>query len=122
MRLLSRSHPLIGWLKLQGRDYQRTLDKLLECRDRDDNPNHTGPTQEFIDWVWQEQLPRLAIDPFYVKQIRDEIDWKKQKIALLEQQIRAQSGSLQEEASCIAIERQKLQELLNADDHDGGSV
>ena len=120
MRLLSRSHPLIGWLKLQGRDYQRTLDKLLECRDRADDPEHSGPTQEFIDWVWQEQLPRLANDPFYMKQIAAEVDWKQQKIALLEQQIRAMAGSLQKEASCVATEREKLKELLNADDHDGG--
>lgn len=118
-RLLCRSHPLVGWLKLQGRDYQRTLDKLIECRDRDDNPEHSGPAPAFIDWVWTEQLPRLASDPFYRSQINDEIDRKGDRVLLLEQQITRQAGSLQEEARCIAIERLKLLELFD-DNRDGG--
>ena len=118
-RLLCRSHPLLGWLKLQARDYQITLDKLIECRDRDDNPEHSGPAPAFIAWVWQEQLSRLASDPFYQSQINSEIDRKGDRILLLEHQIKRQAGALQEEARCIAIERLKLLELFD-DNRDGG--
>ena len=118
-RLLCRSHPLLGWLKLQARDYQITLDKLIECRDKEDNPNNSGPAPAFIDWVWTEQLPRLASDVFYRSQISNEIDRKGDRVLLLEHQITRQAGSLQEEARCIAIERLKLLELFD-DNRDGG--
>ena len=111
-RLLCRAHPLVGWLRLRGRDYQQTLDMLLACRDRDTDPNTIGPAPEFIDWAWRDQLPRLVSDHFYRQQIADAADSKQQAIRGLEQRIRQQSGSLQEEASCLAIERQKLLELL----------
>lgn len=121
-RLLCRSHPLLGWLKLQGRDYQQTLDQLIKFRDLEDNPERSGPAPAFIDWVWDEQLPRLATDAFYRRQIADEIDSKGDKILRLQHQIKQQAGSLQEEAACLAIERLKLLELFNADDHDGGGA
>ena len=109
-RLLCRAHPLVGWLRLRGRDYQRTLDRLLLCRDP--VPTTNGPAPEFIEWVWRDQLPRLANDHFYRQQIADAADSKQKTIQGLEQRIRQQSGSLQEEAACLAIERQKLLELL----------
>jgi hypothetical protein len=108
-------------LKLQGRDYQQTLDQLIKFRDLEDNPENSGPAQAFIDWVWQQQLPRLIADPFYRKQFSDEIDAKGETILRLQHQIKQQAGSLQEEAACLAIERLKLLELFSADD-DGGGV
>lgn len=119
-RALCRSHPLLGWFKLKAHDYRITLDQLLRFRDLEDNPERSGPAPAFIDWVWDEQLPRLAADPFYRKQINDEIDSKGDKILRLQHQVKLQAGSLQEEASCIAIERQALINLFNDDDHDGG--
>ena len=119
-RLLCRAHPLVGWLRLRGRDYQQTLDMLLLCRDRDPDPTTNGPAPEFIEWVWRDQLPRLVNDPFYRQQIADAADSKQQTIRGLEQRIRQQSGSLQEEAACLAIEREKLLELLDQNDNGGG--
>lgn len=121
-RLLCRSHPLLGWLKLQGRDYQQTLDQLIKFRDLEDNPDNSGPAPAFIDWVWQEQLPRLVANPFYRRQVNDEIDAKGETILRLQHQIKQQAGSLQEEAACLAIERLKLLELFSTDDHDGGGT
>lgn len=120
-RLLCRSHPLLGWLKLQGRDYQQTLDQLIKFRDLEDNPENSGPAPAFVTWVWTEQLPRLISDPFYRKQISDELDSKQERILRLEHRIRQQSGALQEEAACLALERLRLLELFD-DDHDGGGA
>lgn len=121
-RLLCRSHPLLGWLKLQGRDYQQTLDQLIKFRDLENNPENSGPAPAFVTWVWQEQLPRLIADPFYRKQISDEIDSKQERILRLQHQIKQLAGSLQEEAAGIAVERLRLLELFNAADHDGGGT
>lgn len=121
-RLLCRSHPLLGWLKLEGRDYQSTLDKLIEERDREDNPENSGPAPAFIDWVWSQQLPVLAQRPFYRQQIMDAIDAKQDRINVLERQIKQVAGCLQEEASLIAIERLRLLEVLDGAEHDGGGA
>ena len=121
-RLLCRSHPTLGWLKMEAREWQQTLDQLIKFRDLEDNPENSGPAQAFIDWVWQQQLPRLIADPFYRKQINDEIDAKGETILCLQHQIKQTAGSMQEEAAGIAVERLKLLELFNAGDHDGGGA
>ncbi|QBE68378.1 hypothetical protein SynWH8101_0788 [Synechococcus sp. WH 8101] len=122
MRRLTRSHPLLGWLKLEGRDYQVTLDKLIEERDREDNPENSGPAPAFIEWVWGQQLPALAKRDFYKNQIMQAIDSKQDRINSLQEQIRRQAGALQEEAALIAIERLRLLEVLDGTEHDGGGA
>ena len=51
---VARSHPLLGWLRLDGHTYSRTLDLSLRERDRalELDRNHTGHAEGFIDWVW----------------------------------------------------------------------
>ncbi|QNG26987.1 hypothetical protein [Synechococcus sp. HK01-R] len=122
MRRLTRSHPLLGWLKLEGRDYQVTLDKLIEERDREDNPENSGPAPAFIEWVWHKQLPALVKSDFYKNQIMQAIDSKQERINALQEQIRRQAGALQEEAALIAIERLRLLEVLDGTEHDGGGA
>ena len=41
---VARAHPLLGWLRLDGRTYSRTLDQSLRERDRalELDRNHTG--------------------------------------------------------------------------------
>ena len=121
-RLLCRSHPTLGWLKMEAREWQQTLDQLIKFRDEEDSPQNSGPAPAFVTWVWEKQLPRLIADPFYRKQISDEIDAKGETILRLQHQIKQQAGSMQEEAAGIAVERLKLLELFSADDHDGGGA
>lgn len=112
MRIRTEQLAAENAFRLQGRDYQQTLDMLLSCRDRDPDPNTVGPSTEFIEWVWRDQIPRLAANPFYRQQIADAADAKERTIHALEQEIQRKAGSLQEEASCLAIEREKLLSLL----------
>ena len=59
---VGKSHPLLGWLRLDGATYSRTLDHSLRERDwaLEINPNHSGHADGFIDWVWTVQLPELC--------------------------------------------------------------
>ena len=59
---VARCHPLLGWLRLDGHTYSRTLDQSLRERDRalELDRNHTGHAEGFIDWVWTTQLPELV--------------------------------------------------------------
>ena len=54
---VARSHPLLGWLRLDGHTYSRTLDQSLRERDRalDLDRNHSGHAEGFVDWVWTTQ-------------------------------------------------------------------
>ena len=48
----AKSHPQLGWLRLQPSDYSRSLDHLLNFRDRDPDPSRTGPSPDYITWMW----------------------------------------------------------------------
>ena len=65
---VARAHPLLGWLRLDGRTYSRTLDQSLRERDRalELDRNHTGQAEGFVDWVWTTQLPELVRKDSYV--------------------------------------------------------
>ena len=59
---VAKCHPLLGWLRLDGQTYSRTLDQSLRERDRalELDRNHSGHAESFIDWVWTQQLPELC--------------------------------------------------------------
>lgn len=66
---VARSHPLLGWLRLDGHTYSRTLDQSLRERDRalELDRNHSGHAEGFVDWVWTTQLPELVRKASYCK-------------------------------------------------------
>ena len=117
-RLLSRSHHLVGWLHLQPRDYQKTFDRLIQFRDQEADESQTGFPENFINWVWQEQMPQLAQVPFYRHQIEEEAARKDRKIQSLQREIKQLAGTLQEEAHCLDLERSKLVQLIHGNQKD----
>ncbi len=70
---VARFHPLLGWLRLDGHGYFRTLDQSLRERDRalELDSNHSGHAEGFIDWVWTSQLPELVRKESYRQQVED---------------------------------------------------
>ena len=117
-RLLARSHHLVGWLHLQPWDYQQTFDRLIQFRDQEADENQTGFPENFINWVWQEQMPQLAQVPFYRRQIEEEAARKAHKVKALQREIKQLAGSLQEEAHCLDLERSKLVQLIDGNQKD----
>lgn len=65
----AKCHPQLGWLRLQPRDYSRSLDHLLNFRDLDPDPNRTGPSPDYIAWMWSVELPELMREQRYRDQI-----------------------------------------------------
>ena len=66
---VSKCHPQLGWLRLEARDYSRTMDRLLLERDKLADPNWTGPAPAYLAWVHGSELPELARNPYYRKQL-----------------------------------------------------
>ena len=111
---IGRSHRLLGWLRLDGDTYDRTL--WQSKRDHDlaveVDRNHSGHAESFVDWVWTVQFPGLCRNSNYRKQVEARCDELQAKSNRLSGEINAMVGSLLSEQSAVDSEREQLQALL----------
>ncbi len=111
---VSKAHPVAGWLRVEGRIYSATLDRILSDRDQQmlDDPSCSGLPPASRDWFWSTQLPALVSDP----KIRDQVLSRLAELAAsrqgIEDQIRLQAGSLIEQQAEIDTERALLEQVL----------
>ena len=108
----ARAHPQLGWLRLQARDYSRSLDRLLLERDKLNDPNHSGPAPAYLHWVTTEELPQLARHPFYQQQIQQHLQDLAPRGDALQRQIHQQAGALLEQQAAVELEHQHLAALV----------
>ena len=98
MSYIARCHPLCGWLRLQPGDYNRTMQELL--KQRDDylliKPDHSGPAPGYIQWVWDLELPQLALRPYYAAQIEQQVQELLVESATVEAEISPAAAALQQ--------------------------
>ena len=98
MSYIARCHPLCGWLRLQPGDYNRTMQELL--KQRDDylliKPDHSGPAPGYCAWVWDVELPQLALRPYYAAQIEQQVQELLLESATVESQIAPEAAALQQ--------------------------
>ena len=98
MSYIARCHPLCGWLRLQPGDYNRTMQELL--KQRDDylliKPDHSGPAPGYMQWVWDLELPQLALRPYYAAQIEQQVQELLVESATVEAEISPQAAALQQ--------------------------
>ena len=112
MSRLCKKHPIAGWLSLAGPDYRRTFDRLIQERDRLNDPTRSEPAPAYVDWVWREELPELARTPFYQHQFRDHLETLDDRITDLEDRIQRSAGQLQDQAARLSVERLRLLRAL----------
>ena len=108
--MLSRPHPIHGWIWLHPSDWRATLKRQIEERDRLDDPHHSGPPPRFVEWVEQKQLPQLAVK--YRKQFEQRIADLMLQLQNRQTEIERGRLDLQPEAAQLAKEITKLSELL----------
>jgi hypothetical protein len=112
MTRLAKSHPLVGWLAMTREDYRRTFDRLIQERDRLNDPEHVGPAPAFIDWCWNQDLPALASSMFYRNQLEQRMEHLDERTEILERRIRDLAGGVQLELKMVADEKVKLAKVL----------
>jgi hypothetical protein len=110
--MMCRPHPLRGWLHLQPADWRACLQRQIEERDRLGDPNHSGPAPEFVTWCDTVQMPSIAKQPHYAKQIADHIAGLQMKLSNLEQQISGGRLDLEPAAGLVRREIKWLSELV----------
>ncbi len=90
---VAKSHPQLGWLKLEGRDYSATMDRLITERDNDPDQQRAGPAPGFIDWMWREQLPALARQDRYRGQIQQHCEQLRRRSEAIGSEVHSLVGS-----------------------------
>lgn len=110
--MLSRPHPVHGWLYLAPPTWRETLDRSIRDRDAMNDVSHSGPAPAFLRWVAEEQMPALARNPRYRAQFGDRIVELELKRANLEQQITEGRQDLEPAAGMVRREMRWLQGLL----------
>lgn len=111
---VSKGHPVANWLRVEGRIYSATLDRILSDRDQQmlDDPSCSGLPPASRDWFWSQQLPALVNDP----KIRDQVLERQAALAAsriaIEDQIRQQAGALIEQQGEIDDELALLEQVL----------
>ena len=109
---VAKCHPQLGWLRLQARDYSRSLDHLLNFRDRDPDQNRTGPSPEYINWMWSVELPELMQRPEVRVFAQERIAELRAKSAEIRQTIQRQVGSMEAEAADAEAEAERILGVL----------
>jgi hypothetical protein len=113
--MLSRPHPIHGWLYLQPADWRATLQRQIEERDRLNDPHHSGPAPAFLTWVAEQQLPALARHQHYRNQFHDRIAELQLRLANLQKQIDGGRLDLEPMAGITRREIRELQDLMSAE-------
>jgi hypothetical protein len=110
----SKAHQIAGWLRVEGRVYSATLDRILNDRDKQmlDNPNCSGLPPASREWFWSTQLPALVSDP----KIRDQVLARAAELSAMQQaidrQVQQQAGALLAQQAEIAAELALLEQVL----------
>ena len=117
MSYIARCHPLCGWLRLQPGDYNRTMQELL--KQRDDylliKPDHSGPAPGYIQWVWDVELPQLALRPYYAAQIESQVQELLVESATVEAEISPAAAALQRRLDELALQVDVLEAAIGHD-------
>jgi hypothetical protein len=111
---VSKAHPVAGWLRVEGRIYSATLDRILNDRDQQmlDDPSCSGLPPASRDWFWSTQLPALVSDPKIRQQMLERQAALATSRIAIEDQIRQQAGALIEQQGEIDAELAMLEQVL----------
>ena len=111
--MLSRPHPAAGWLYLHPNDWRRSLNRSLEERDKQNDPQWVGHSPAYIAWVWDTELPELMKHQRYQSQLQEHLQRLTRDLARVMASISDGHLHLQPQADAITAEIAQLEELLN---------
>ena len=112
--MISRKHPCANWLLLPSHEHRRALDRVLDFRDKDPNPNASGLPPAAVDYFWQEELPALLTRPYIRQLAQEHIAMLNAKAADLRHRIEVQAGGMQREAEAAEAEAARITAAMEA--------
>ena len=112
---ISRKHPVANWLLLPPGDCRRALDRVLDFRDKQADPNASGMPKEAITWFYETELPRLCMRPDVRLQVEQHIQELLQQAASVEAEISPQAAALQQRLDDLAAQVDILEAVIGHD-------
>ena len=112
---ISRMHPCANWLRLPPHETRRALDKVLDFRDKQADPNASGMPPAALEWFYSEELPRLALRPDVRAQVTARIEELLQQSASVESQIAPEAAALQQRLDDLAEQVDVLESIIGHD-------
>jgi len=115
MASIARKHPICNWLMLPAHEQRRALDKVLDFRDKSENPMESGMPPAAIQWFYSEELPRLCTRPDVQVQVEAHIQELLQQAATVEAEISPQAAALQQRLDEITAKVDILETIIGHD-------
>ena len=112
MASIARKHPICNWLMLPAHEQKRALDKVLDFRDKSENPMESGMPPEAIQWFFSEELPRLCTRPDVRIQVETRIQELLGQAATIESEYSPQQLTLQRRLDELTLQVDILIEAL----------
>ena len=110
---VAKCHPQLGWLRLEAREYSTSLNNLLEFRDKDPDQSRSGPSPDYITWMWTEELPGLMRKQRYRDQLTAHCAELAHRSEAIGADIQKMVGSKLEEQAAADELRAQLTALLD---------
>ena len=112
---ISRKHPVANWLLLPAHETRRALDRVLDFRDKQADPNASGMPPAAIDWFYSEELPRLCMRPDVRAQTEQHVEELLREAAVIESEISPQAAALQQRLDYLATQVDILEAAIGHD-------
>ena len=88
-------------------------------KQRDDylliKPDHSGPAPGYMQWVWDVELPQLANNPYYSRQIEQQVQELLVESATVESQIAPEAAALQQRLDRLNEQVDTLESIIGHD-------
>jgi hypothetical protein len=108
-------HPVANWLRLPAHETRRALDKVLDFRDKSENPTASGMPVSAVEWFYSEELPRLCLRPDVRAQVEAHIQELLQQAATVEAEISPRAAALQRRLDELALQVDILEAAIGHD-------
>ena len=115
MASIARKHPICNWLLLPPHETRRALDKVLDFRDKSENPMASGLPPAAVEWFYSEELPRLCMRPDVRLQVEAHIQELLQQAATVEAEISPAAAALQQRLDAICEQVDILEAAMGHD-------
>ena len=115
MGYLAKMHPVANWLRLPAHETRRALDKVLEFRDKQSDPNASGMPPAALDWFYDEELPRLCMRSDVRAQVEQHIQELLQQAASVEAEITPQAAAIQQRLDDLDAQVDILESMIGHD-------
>lgn len=112
--MMKKRHPVCNWCLIEPPEHRRALDRVLDFRDRDPDPNASGLPAAALTHFYEHELPALLTRPYVRQLAQEQIAMLTAKAADLRHRIEVQAGGMQREAEAAEAEAARITAAMEA--------